>query len=101
MSDGLNAGLRRSLVLCVLLTVTGCAAHYTVASYSDPYGFFGGLLHGVVAPLAVLLKLLDWLTNILGVNLMGEVYAVGQPNTGLTYWIGFILGLSFWSGSGQ
>ena len=95
------AAIRPSLLLLLLLVITGCAAQYQGISYNDQYGFFGGLLHGLVAPIALLLKLFDWVTNIIGVNLMSEVYVVGKPNTGLTYWIGFILGLSLWSGSSQ
>jgi hypothetical protein len=101
MSDGLKAAIRPSLLLLLLLVITGCAAQYQGISYSDPYGFFGGLLHGLVAPIVLLLKLFDWITNIIGVDVLGEIYAIGKPNTGLTYWIGFILGLSLWSGSSQ
>ncbi|MDC0973397.1 hypothetical protein OAR53_03580 [Luminiphilus sp.] len=41
------------------------------------------------------------MTNIIGVDVLGDIYAIGKPNTGLTYWLGFILGLGFWSGGGQ
>ena len=98
MSHGLKAAIRPSFLLMVLMVVTGCAAQYHGVSYNNPYGFFSGLLHGLVAPIALLLKLFDWVTNIIGVDLLGEIYATGKPNTGLTYWLGFILGLCLWSG---
>ena len=101
MSDGLRAVMRPSLLLMFLMLITGCAAQYQGVSYNDPYGFFGGLLHGLVAPIALLLKVFDWVTNIIGVDVLGDIYAIGKPNTGLTYWLGFILGLGFWSGGGQ
>ena len=101
MPDGLTAVIRPLLLLMFLMLITGCAAQYEGVSYYDPYGFFSGLLHGLVAPIALLLKLLDWVTNIIGVDVLGEIYAIGKPNTGLTYWLGFILGLCFWSGGGQ
>jgi len=48
------------LALIVIVTVlNGCAQHYAGATYSDPYGFFSGLLHGFVFPFALIANIIS------------------------------------------
>jgi hypothetical protein len=49
------------LIAGITLLLAGCARHYTVATNSDPYGFFSGLWHGIVFPFSLLTNLLSWL----------------------------------------
>lgn len=98
--------LRSQRYACVALallaaSLTGCAQHYTGATYSDPYGFFSGLLHGFVFPFALLANLVSWLLSLVGFSVFSEVQLVGRPNTGLFfYYVGYVFGLSAWGGSG-
>ena len=71
-----------SLIIILLFAVTclsSCAPEHYSASR---YGFFYGLLHGVVIIFALIGKL---------IGLDVGIYA--QHNTGFTYWLGFIIGI--------
>jgi hypothetical protein len=72
-------------VLAVTLA-TGCAhqpAPPPVVSYP---GFFSGLWHGLVAPLAFV------------ASIVSDVRMYAYPNTGVLYDLGFLLGLGAWGG---
>lgn len=90
------------LALAVLaLALSGCAQHYTGTTYSDPYGFFSGLLHGFVFPFALITNIISWVLSIIGISVFNDIQFVGRPNTGfLFYYVGYFFGLSAWSGSG-
>ena len=90
-----------SIYLMVLLVVTigGCAHHYTHEAYSDPYGFFSVIWHGMIFPVTLLVNILSWLLSLLGVSFLSDIQIIGQPNTGFFYYTGFIFGLSAVSGS--
>ena len=86
-------------VLATLLSLSGCAQHYTGASISDPYGFFSGILHGFIFPFALIANIISWVLSILGISLFPDIQLVGRPNTGfLFYYIGYFIGLSLWGG---
>jgi hypothetical protein len=87
------------LVLTVLmLAVSGCAQHYTGATYSDPYGIFSGLLHGLVFPFALIANIISWALSIIGISIFTDIQLVGRPNTGfLFYYVGYFLGLCLWN----
>lgn len=60
--------------------LSSCAPeHYSASTY----GFFYGLLHGVIIIFALIGKL---------IGLDVGIYA--QHNTGFTYWLGFIIGIA-------
>ena len=81
--------------------LSGCARHYLAATHSDPYGFFSGIWHGIVFPYALMANVLSWLLSLIDVEFLSRVEIVGRPNTGfLFYYIGFILGLGAYGGSG-
>ena len=89
------------LLIAGILTLNGCAQHYTGATYSDPYGFFSGLLHGLVFPPALIANVISWFLSIFGINIFTDIQLVGRPNTGFFfYYVGYFLGLSMWSGGG-
>jgi len=69
-----------TIIFCSLL-LTSCASHFQDTTVYDPYGFFSGLWHGFIFPLSFF----GWL-------FVDNVYVIGQPNTGGTYFLGFIIG---------
>ena len=72
--------------LAAVLALAGCATQPS-SPYADLPGFWWGLLHGWIAPLALIAELFtDY-----------RVYAA--PNSGGWYDLGFILGASSWAGS--
>jgi hypothetical protein len=74
------------LLLLILFFVTSCAP---VGMTKEVYGFLYGIVHGFISPFVLIAKLL-------GANI--GLYAV--HNTGLLYWLGFILGLVLLLGGG-
>lgn len=66
---------------CLLVVVAGCATQAT-PSANDPPGFLLSLVHGAVAPLAL----------VAGIFTEVRIYAF--PNSGLLYDFGFLIGLS-------
>ena len=67
------------ILLFVLLSVTSCAPK---GGTQTEYGFFSGIIHGIVFVFALIGKLF-------GFNI--GLYA--EHNTGFCYWLGFILGI--------
>tara|TARA_R110000796_G_scaffold11198_5_gene37372 strand:- start:29 stop:304 length:276 start_codon:yes stop_codon:yes gene_type:complete len=88
--------MKKEIIILMLLTlmVVACADVAIVDEClpDNPYGFWGGLWHGIVAPLA-------WLGSLFSSDI--AVYAVN--NNGGWYDFGFLLGiggLGFGGGSG-
>lgn len=79
----------------VLASISGCAAHYSSAAIQDPYGFFGGLWHGMIATLTITVNIISWLLSLVGISFFSDVQIIGRPNTGFFYYVGFVLGW-FW-----
>lgn len=97
----LTTGLKYLALFVVALGLSACAQHYTAATYSDPYGFFSGILHGLVFPIALVANIISWVASIFGINIFTDIQFVGRPNTGIFfYYTGYFLGLSAWGGSG-
>jgi len=72
----------------IALSITSCAPNH---STRHEYGFFGGIIHGLVFfPFALLSKLF-------GMDF--GLYA--ENNSGFLYWIGFIIGLGGIGGGGN
>jgi hypothetical protein len=71
--------LLTGLLLLSLVFITSCAP---AGMTTEQYGLLYGIVHGFISPFVLIAKLL-------GANI--GVYA--EHNTGLLYWLGFILGL--------
>jgi hypothetical protein len=91
--------LSAAFLVCVMVTLSGCAKHYASGVGNDPYGFLFGIWHGVVWPLAVVVNLVSWALSIVGISFLREIELIGRPNTGFWYYVGFALGLLAWTGS--
>lgn len=92
---------RYLFLIVTLLLLSGCAKHYTVEAYSDPYGFFSGIWHGFIFPYALVANIVSWILSLFGISFLADVQIVGRPNTGFFfYYIGFFLGLSSYGGAG-
>ena len=72
------------LVLMVLVMLTGCANVEVLDACltPDPYGFWGGLWHGIVAPI-----------SFFGSLLSDDIAMYAVNNTGGWYDFGFWLGM--------
>lgn len=68
----------------VLLTLSSCAPE---GHTSKEYGFFSGILHGIVIVFALIGKLFG-----------ADVGIYAEHNTGFFYWLGFILGIGGFGG---
>lgn len=89
------------LLLVPLLALSGCAQHYNAATYSDPYGLFSGILHGIAFPFSLIANIISWALSIFEINIFTDIQLVGRPNTGLLfYYVGYFIGLSVWGGAG-
>ena len=75
-----------AFVFCLLL-VTGCTNKEVVADClkGHTFGFWGGLWHGIIAPVDLIISL--WKNDV-------TVYA--QNNNGAWYAFGFIIGSGGW-----
>lgn len=85
---------RKFFVLLLIATLAGCAAHYTPESVRDPYGFFSGIWHGLLFPFSLMINILSWFLELIGITFLSSIQIIGRPNTGFFwYYVGFILGL--------
>lgn len=74
--------LKSFFIFSLLLLVSSCATKFHDATIHDPYGFFSGFLHGAI-----------WLPALI-ISFFDEYVAViGEPNTGLTYFLGFFIAI--------
>lgn len=78
--------VQRLAIAVPIILLAGCASQPAAPSGYDVPGFFGGLWHGLIAPIAFLGAIV---TDI-------RIYA--SPNSGNWYDFGFLLGLSAWAG---
>ncbi len=89
-------------IFIFIIIFTGCAKHYVGLSYSEPYGFFSGILHGIIFPFALIGKAISWILSIFDIHIFTNIQFVGQPNTGLWfYYIGYFFGLTVWAESAK
>jgi hypothetical protein len=81
-----NVALVSCVVVCLLL-LSGCAQKEIVSSclHGHPYGFWGGLWHGFIAPF-----------DLIGMLLWNDITVYAQNNNGVFYALGFILGSGGW-----
>jgi hypothetical protein len=75
------------LLLPLILILTGCANNESVEQCltGHPYGFFGGLWHGFIAPF-----------DFIGMLFSDEITMYAQNNNGGLYALGFLLGSGGW-----
>lgn len=94
----MNIFIRLILFLGIFFFLAGCASHYTPDAVYDPYGFFSGIWHGFIFPFSLAANIISWILSLFDIHVFEDIQIIGRPNTGLFYYLGFILGLS--SGSG-
>jgi hypothetical protein len=75
------------VALAVVLLCASCA-HQSVIPMLHPPGFWMGLVHGAIAPIAFVL------------GLFSDVRIYAFPNSGGWYDLGFLLGIGAWGGGG-
>lgn len=82
---------RISLALILIFVLTGCAQAIPIEECLDqtPYGFFGGLWHGFIAPFSFIVSLF-----------MDDVALYAVNNSGSWYDFGFVLGAGILFGGG-
>ena len=76
------------LLLFLFLTISLSACAPVVNTYKE-YGFFSGILHGIVFPFALIGKLFG-----------SDVGLYASNNTGFFYWLGFLFGIGALGGGG-
>jgi hypothetical protein len=91
--------LTYSCVALAAIILAGCAHHYDADAVADPYGFFAGIWHGIIFPLTLVANIVSWVLSLIGISLWENIQIVGRPNTGVFYYIGFVIGLSSLSGA--
>ena len=60
-----NLNPRHLVLIASILFLCSCAKHYMGATYSDPYGFFSGVLHGFAFPFALIAKIISSRAHII------------------------------------
>jgi hypothetical protein len=73
--------------LVVIVLFAGCAESEAIDAClkGRTYGFFGGLMHGFIAPFSLITMIFD-----------DEVVVFAQNNNGFWYAFGFLLGSGGW-----
>lgn len=112
-------------ILTGCLFLGGCATHNQADVIRDPYGLLAGIWHGLVFPLSLISNISSFLVDILiamvrlimltfdmnrdiieGIvsllnaiaSPINSVEIIGRPNTGIFYYLGFIIGIASWLG---
>ena len=99
MIDLPNERHTKILSLLSLLFLVGCASHYEVATFIDPFGFFSGIWHGFILGFALLGVIASIFPSFLGIGFLEDVTLWGVPNTGFGYWTGYVVGVFVLGGS--
>ena len=89
-----NPNFKRNVLFCVLCTafLSACATHGRPETYAEPFGFFSGIWHGLIAGITITVNIISWFLHLFGVEFLRDVQIIGRPNTGFGYYAGFILG---------
>lgn len=89
-----NMFVKYLFLMTLLLLLSGCAEHYTGATYLDPYGFLSGIWHGFIFPFALIANVISWILSNFGISVFSDITLIGKPNTGfLFYYVGYLFGL--------
>ena len=90
----MNQSIKRAanflVICCAAFLMCGCAHHGQAQDFADPYGFFAGVWHGLILPFSVF-----------GFLFTSDVYIMGEPNTGLFYYVGLLIGFCMLLQSGN
>ena len=78
--------MRIVLAVLVLVTLAACAHQPPTLPLMKVPGFWSGLWHGLIAPIAFV------------VSLFGDARMYAFPNSGVWYDFGFLLGIGVWGG---
>jgi hypothetical protein len=78
--------MRKVLAVVVLVAMAACAHQPALPRFGDVPGFFGGIWHGLIAPLAFV------------ASIFTDVRMYAFPNSGVWYDFGFLLGIGAWGG---
>ena len=91
MKNIANSLKRISLFALFIIIFTGCAQAIPIEECLEvaPYGFFGGLWHGFIAPFSFIVSLF-----------MDDVALYAVNNSGSWYDFGFVLGAGILFGGG-
>jgi len=91
MKNLANSLKRVSLLALFIILLTGCAKTIPIEECLEvaPYGFFGGLWHGFIAPFSFVVSLF-----------MDDVALYAVNNSGSWYDFGFVLGAGILFGGG-
>ena len=90
MRQSIRSFITAAFYCSSILLLCGCAHHGQAQDFADPYGFFAGIWHGLILPFSVL-----------GFLFTSDVYIMGEPNTGLFYYVGFFVGFCILLQSGN
>ncbi len=92
LKDSISIINKSLLTILIISSLSSCAESPSIQDCikDDPYGFFGGLWHGIIAPVSFIGSLLS--DNI-------AMYAVN--NNGGWYDLGFVLGAGILFGGGS
>ena len=94
-----RARTRFPTVVFVLATLVvtfgfhGCASQYAPSRLDHPFGFLMGVWHGLICPVAILGTVASWVLGVFDVPFLEGVAILGRPNSGIHYYLGFLLGL--------
>jgi len=89
------------LILFSAILLASCASHYNPEVITDPYGFFSGIWHGMIAPITISVNLLSWFLSLFDISFLRDIQIIGRPNTGFFYHFGFVIGFVFLPISGR
>ncbi len=78
--------MNKFFVLVTIFFLAGCAYQPVHQAYDSP-GFFGGLVHCWISPIALVL------------GFFSDIRVYSFPNSGWLYDLGFVLGISTWGGA--
>jgi hypothetical protein len=74
------------LMLVLLASLAACAHQPPPLGFVKTPGFWAGIWHGLIAPIAFV------------VSIFGDARMYAFPNSGVWYDFGFLLGLGVWGG---
>ncbi|MDI1267876.1 MAG: hypothetical protein PSV40_02075 [Polaromonas sp.] len=98
MTNSRSASVPMLALVASAILLSGCATHYSADVVRDPFGFFSGIWHGMIFPISVVVNFLSWMLGLLGLSFLESIQIIGRPNTGVGYYIGFVVGLTVFGG---
>ena len=81
------------LITIAILWLSSCATYTPPGSDWEGYGFFSGWIHGLLLPFAIIAKVMSFFLSLIGIDYMNKFEIIGDPNSGTSYYIGYLIGL--------